>query len=100
METSPYVQEATEFLEGLSDQEQSHFLLRFAYELTITARETYAVGEIGLDHPIQMRLINETMHRALGQSDTCLHGSQQRFSVETLTGLLLRHKDDFMRDAT
>jgi hypothetical protein len=88
------------FLATLSDDKQARILVRFSLELTIHARTSYTVGGDGLDHPERMRRINETIHRALGQSDKCLRGDRARYSVEALAGILLVHDDDFMRSAS
>jgi hypothetical protein len=92
--------DAAAFLSTLSDIEQARFLVRFSFELTIAGRATYVVGGEGLDHPERLRLINETLHRALGQADNCLVSEKRRYSSQSIAAILLGHQSEFMSAVT
>jgi hypothetical protein len=91
--------DAVAFLAALSDAKQAHFLVRFSFELTIAGRATYEVGGMGVDQPARLRELNETLHRALGQSDKCLRGITPRYSAEDMVGILLNHQSEFLTSA-
>jgi hypothetical protein len=97
--TQNRIRDAAALLGSLSEAQQAHFLVRLSYELTIEARSTYVAGGTGVERPEELRLLNETMHRALGQSDKCLRGQNQRYSAEAMAGILLGHDSAFMIDA-
>jgi hypothetical protein len=61
-------EDVEKFLSALTEQELVRFLVRYAYQLTIGGRGTYVPGGDNLEDPILMRLVNETVHRALDQS--------------------------------
>jgi len=96
MEINKRSRDAAAFLAALSDAEQVQFLVRFSFELTIAGRDTYAVGEASVDKIDRLRLVNEVLHRALGQCDKCLRGEERRFSAEEMAGILLHHDSEFL----
>jgi len=51
----------------MTPSEREQWLARLLFILTVLARETYTVGEEGLDDPVRMRRFNELMHRTSSQ---------------------------------
>jgi hypothetical protein len=47
----------------LSRNEQAVVLARFAFELTISARDTYVPGSNSVEFPERLRALNEIQHR-------------------------------------
>src|SRR5436853_3649579 len=78
------VDQAIERLRSYAPEEQIDFLLDFAHELTIGARDTYAVGEEGLTDPARMRRINEVQHRILGFIIALRRNDARRYPEDTL----------------
>ena len=83
------VQEALPFYGRLSAALQAQLLVRFGYELTLRARETYVVGGDDLVDPILMRRCNELTHRVLDHSDALLAGRLERRPDEVTVRMLL-----------
>ncbi len=54
--------------ERLSGEQLAKFLVRFAFNLTVVARNTYVTGSDMVDKPKALRGINEIEHRVLGRA--------------------------------
>lgn len=54
-----------EWLASQDEKSKAHFLAALAHTLTIVGRNSYAVQGEGLDHPAQLRIVNEIQHRVL-----------------------------------
>jgi hypothetical protein len=100
MKFNKHSSDAAAFLAKLSDAEQAQFLVRFSFELTIAARDTYEIGGTGVEKPDRLRLVNEVLHRALGQSEKCLRGEERRYSAEEMARILLHHDSEFLAAIT
>jgi len=84
----------TEVYIRLSREERIHFLLCLAHELTIVARDTYAVGGRGLQCPERLRAINEIQHRILANCRALLENDPARYPDEVLLQIILDHPED------
>lgn len=84
-------------LKSLNEPQLVQFLVRYAYQLTMLGRGTYVAGGDDLEDPKLMRLVNETVHRALQHVDACLSGNRQRRPIPALYGVLFDHHSDAMR---
>jgi hypothetical protein len=84
-------------LESLTEPQLVQFLVRYAYQLTMLARGTYIPGGDDLEDPKLMRLVNETVHRALDHADACLSGRTPRRPIPALHGVLFAHDSEAMR---
>ena len=58
----------------LSPSEQAVLLARFAFELTISARDTYVPGSDAVEFPERLRAVNEIQHRVIGRLADILLG--------------------------
>lgn len=87
-------------LGALPEPQLVRFLVRYAYELTIAGRGTYVPGGDDLHDPKLMRLINETVHRALEHADACLAGHSLRRPLPVLSGVLFGHDSPAMKQVT
>ena len=52
-----------ERLEELDADGFKRFVTHLSHSLTIAARDTYSVGTLQVEHPMTLRMINETQHR-------------------------------------
>lgn len=77
-----------------SNEEKVDFLLRFAHELTIIARDTYETGLDGLTSPSRLRSINEIQHRILGFVIALMQDNPNRYPDAVLLGVILNHPED------
>jgi hypothetical protein len=57
------IREVVATFSKLSRTEQAVVLARFAFELTISARDTYVPGSNGVQFPERLRAVNEMQHR-------------------------------------
>lgn len=57
--------EQGDWLVAQDEPTQALFLATLAFELTIVGRNSYTVQSDGLDHPEQLRTVNEIQHRVL-----------------------------------
>jgi len=73
----------------MSTREQALFLSRFAHELTIAARETYDPDSSGLTDPAKLRLVNELMHRIMGQLIAVTTRNLDRYPDEVIFEMIL-----------
>lgn len=73
------------------------FLVRYAYQLTMLGRGTYVPGGDDLKDPKLLRLINETVHRALQHADACLAGRTPRRPIAALCSVLFEHDSPAMK---
>lgn len=62
-----------------SELQQVKFLSRLGHQITIFARDTYEIDGNSLSDPMQLRCINEIMHRILGQQFKLLLGDASRY---------------------
>ena len=83
--------ETEAFLAGLSEPQMVRFLVRFAYQLSMLARTTYVPSGDTLEDPKLMRLVNETMHRAMDHADACLAHRTSRRPIQALNAVLFGH---------
>ena len=88
------VDQAVERFRKSSPQEQIDFLLQFAHELTVLARDTYAAGEDGLTHPARLRLINEVQHRVVSFLIALRQNDSHRYPDDVLVRIMLEHPAD------
>ena len=89
--------DAEAFLGSLAEPQLVRFLVRYAYQLTSHGRGTYVPGGDDLQDPKLLRLINETVHRALDHADACLEGRAPRRPVPALCSVLFAHDSPAMR---
>ena len=88
------VHQAIESFCNYSLQEQIDFLLKFAHELTIVARDTYEYGEDGVTHPSRLRRINEVQHRVVSFVIALRQNDAQRYPDDVLVRIMLEHPQD------
>jgi len=60
----------------LSREQLVRFLMRFAFNLTVVARNCYQVGGDDVEKPKALRGINEMEHRVLSYARHMLNGTQ------------------------
>jgi hypothetical protein len=96
----PRPEDVEKFLSALTEQELVRFLVRYAYQLTIGGRGTYVPEGDDLENPKLMRLVNETVHRALDHADACLSERTPRRPHDALSAVLFGHDSDSMRKIT
>ena len=84
-------------LESLTETQLVQFLVRYAYQLTMLGRRTYVPGGDDLEDAKLMRLVNETVHRALDHADACLSGRTPRRPIPALYGVLFAHDSEAMK---
>jgi hypothetical protein len=84
-------------LASLTEPQLVQFLVRYAYQLTMLACGTYVPGGHDLADPKLMRLVNETVHRALDHADACLSGRTPRRPILALQEVLFGHDSEAMR---
>jgi hypothetical protein len=88
------IQHAINTFRRYSSQEKTDFLLRLAHEMTILARDTYEVGDVGLTNPSRLRRINEVQHRVLSSVIALRNDDPKRYPDDVLVKLILVHADD------
>lgn len=71
-----------------SELQQIKFLSRLGHQITIFARDTYEVEGNSLSTPVQLRGINEIMHRILGQQCKLLLGDEGRYPDDIFIRML------------
>ena len=71
---------------------QAKILARYAFLLTILARETYEVGKEGVLDPVVLRKLNETMHRVTAHICSLLTDSQDRYPDTVLLDIITGRK--------
>lgn len=89
--------DAREVLASFAEPQLVHFLVRYAYHLTMLGRGTYVPGGDDLKDPKLLRLINETVHRALEHADACLAGRTPRRPTAALCSVLFDHSCPAMK---
>ena len=62
-----------------SEPQQVKFLSRLGHQITVFARDTYEIDGNSLSDPVQLRCINEMMHRILGQQFKLLLSDNSRY---------------------
>ena len=75
-------------------------LAGFGYNLTITARETYVVGELGVHAPERLRAINEIQHRILAHIGLLATQDERRYPDDVLLSIALEYGDEYQRART
>ena len=73
---------------ALTEHEQALVLAGFAHELTMLAREGYAVGTMQLADPELVRRVNEVQHRVASAILARLSGSTQRYPNDVLLNII------------
>lgn len=73
------VNEMTQAFSDMPERQQAIVLARFAYELTVLARQTYATGSGQADTSMTARDINELQHRVTAAVVARLASNPQRF---------------------
>jgi hypothetical protein len=71
----------------LSRDEQAVALARFAFELTIAARDTYVPGSTAVQFPERLRALNEIQHRVTGRLVDILLGRGWNEADEYVWGI-------------
>jgi hypothetical protein len=94
---SPVPPDAEAILSALTESQLVQFLVRYAYQLTMLGRSTYVPGGNDLEDPKLMRLVNETVHRALDHADACLSGRTPRRPISALHAILFEHDSEAMK---
>ena len=84
----------------LPSSKQVSVLAAFGYNLTIVARDTYVVGELGIHAPERLRAINEIQHRVLGHILALVTQDDSRYPDDVLLSILLDHDDERLRGGT
>jgi hypothetical protein len=97
---SPVPSDAEAILSALTEPQLVQFLVRYAYQLTMLGRTTYVPEGDGLQDPRLMRLVNETVHRALDHADACLSGRTPRRPIPALHSVLFAHDSEAMKRMT
>lgn len=92
--------DAEAFLATVAEPQLVRFLVRYAYQLTMHGRATYVPGGDDLQDPRLLRLINETIHRALDHADACLAGRMARRPIQALCNVLFGHDSPTMKQVT
>jgi len=69
------ISEETAWVDGLSLEFQLRFLARLSFELTIVGRSSYEAGTDDLEHPQQLRKVNEIQHRVTACLSQLLDGT-------------------------
>ncbi|WP_426107482.1 hypothetical protein [Massilia sp. TSP1-1-2] len=65
----------THFQEFLESEHAFDFLINLAFDLTISARETYVAGQETVESPVALRGLNEINHRVLSRAMSVLDDS-------------------------
>jgi hypothetical protein len=73
--------------ESLSESARAALLARFAYELTICARDTYEVGTENIMEPHVLRAYNELLHRVTGAVVSQMSGTHG-YSLESIVEMI------------
>jgi hypothetical protein len=77
-----------------SHEEKTRFLLCFAHELTIIARDTYDAGMAGVANPERLRVINEIQHRVIGFAMALAENNPNQYPDDIALGIILDHPED------
>ena len=83
-----------------SDQWQAKFLSRLGHQLTIFARDTYAVDSDLVANPALIRGINEIMHKIFGQQFNLLIGDVNRYPDEVLIEMIFEMAAEYQFEHT
>jgi hypothetical protein len=86
--------DAIAFYSSLSDDEKLEFLLHLSHELTIVARDTYAVGSEEVVHPARLRALNEIQHRLLAHARALHSKDPERYPEDVLMNWILGDETD------
>ncbi|NVD74791.1 hypothetical protein HUX88_30340 [Duganella sp. BJB1802] len=84
------ISEEAAWIGRLPFERQLRFLARLSFELTVAGRNSYEVGTDNLEHPQQLRRVNEIQHRVsacLSQlvNGTCPDGFVESMAERVLT---------------
>src|ERR1051326_1900115 len=81
-------QEMIDRFSALSESEKVRVLARWAWALTVAARDTYVAGTDAVSAPERLREFNEHQHRLLNELNHHLNGDAYRaFDEEYLRAL-------------
>jgi hypothetical protein len=75
-------------LEDMSEREQTTFLARFGYYLTIVGREAYEFQGPGVTNPRWLRDLNELHHRVHSQTRSLVVEGKKNFPADALASRL------------
>jgi hypothetical protein len=75
--------------EELDDQGKTGLLMRLALQVSIFARDTYAVGSPGVENPESLREFNELLHKILGQMNKYSSCSSERYPDDIFLSIML-----------
>jgi hypothetical protein len=92
--------EVTLRFQQLPSSKQVSVLAAFGFNLTIVARDTYVVGELGIHAPERLRAINEIQHRVLAHILALATEDDRRYPDDVLLSILLDHADEQLRART
>jgi len=84
----------------LTANKQINVLAAFGLNLTIVARDTYVVGELGIHAPERLRAINEIQHRVLAHILALANQDDRRYPDDVLLSILLDQDDEPLRART
>lgn len=80
-----------ETLSSLDKLSQIETLLRFAYNLTVAARDAYSDGTFQLRKPEMLRDLNEIMHQILQHTSHVLKDDLKRYPDDALDSIILEY---------
>lgn len=72
---------------------QIKFLSRLAHQITIFARDTYEFDSDSLSNPVQLRCINEIMHRIIGQQFKLIMNDNGRYPDDVFIKMMFDMAD-------
>jgi hypothetical protein len=76
---------------------QIETLVRLAFELTVTGRDTYVPASLELLHPERLRALNEVQHRVTAHALALLRADPDRYPDEVLAAIVLEQDDPELR---
>jgi hypothetical protein len=88
------VDDAINVFVSYSSEDKKEFLAHLIYDLTVVARDSYAVEDDGLSNPQRVRIINEVQHRVSAFLWALLRNDPQRYPDDILVRIILEHPDD------
>ena len=93
------LERAATFIDSLSPERKTAFLVRVMYELTLAGRASYSVDSIGIDQPTLLRELNELQHTVSAQLMNIVSGDPHLRSWTSLASLFLESsfKDESLR---
>ena len=92
--------EATRRFQQLTASKQIIVLAAFGSDLTVVARDTYVVGELGLHAPERLREINEIQHRVLAHILALTTEDDARYPDDVLLSIFFDYGDEQLQART